>query len=128
MDALIIADPGSVKLRALRPTEALEDELERATVMSPDAILRGVVTTNSRVLCVDESTGERRTVQIAYPAEADATASKGSTLAPVGAALLGLSIDQATVWNPWTVGGGASRSLWNGPRWASPTRSRPHEC
>lgn len=98
MDTLIIAEPDYVKLRALGPTEALRHELERAIVVSADAIPRDVVTMNSRVRYVDETTGERRSVRIVYPAEADASAGRVSVLAPVGAALLGLSIGQAIEW------------------------------
>jgi regulator of nucleoside diphosphate kinase len=94
----MIAGPDYVKLRALRPTEALEHELERATVMSPDAIPPGVITMNSRVLCVDATTGERRSVRIVYHAKADAGVGRVLAPAPVGAALLGLSIGQATEW------------------------------
>jgi regulator of nucleoside diphosphate kinase len=54
---------------------------------------------NSRVLYVDETTGERRLVQIVYPTEADASDGKVSILAPVGAALLGLSVGQAIEWD-----------------------------
>jgi regulator of nucleoside diphosphate kinase len=98
MDALIIAGPDYVKLRALRPTEALEQELERAIVMSANAIPPGVITMNSRVLCVDETTGERRSVRIVYRAAADASVGRDSVPAAVNAALLGLSIGQATEW------------------------------
>lgn len=98
MDTLIIAESDYVKLRALPPTEALLQELERAVVVAADALPRDVVTMHSKVLYVDETTGRRGYVRIVYPAEADARAGRVSVLAPVGAALLGLSVGQAIEW------------------------------
>lgn len=98
MDTLIIADTDYVKLRALRPTEPLLNELERAVVVAADALPPDVVTMNSKVLYVDETTGRRGYVRIVYPAEADARAGRVSVLAPVGSALLGLAVGQAIEW------------------------------
>jgi regulator of nucleoside diphosphate kinase len=99
MDLLIITDTDLRLLRMLKPHDELQQELERAIVVSSEAVPRDVVTMNSRVLYVDETTGERRLVQIVYPEEADAGAGKVSVLAPVGAALLGLSVGQAIEWD-----------------------------
>ncbi len=98
MDLRIITETDLALLRKLRPHDELQRELERAIVLSSEAVPRDVVTMNSRVLYVDETTGERRLVKIVYPMEADASAGKISVLAPVGAALLGLSIGQAIEW------------------------------
>jgi regulator of nucleoside diphosphate kinase len=98
MDLLIITDTDLRLLRMLKPHDELQQELERAIVVSSEAVPRDVVTMNSRVLYVDETTGERRLVQIVYPTEADAGDGKISVLAPVGAALLGLSVGQAIEW------------------------------
>jgi regulator of nucleoside diphosphate kinase len=98
MDLLIITDRDLRLLRMLKPHDELQHELERAVIVSSEAVPRDVVTMNSRVLYVDETTGERRLVQIVYPEEADAGAGKVSVLAPVGAALLGLSVGQAIEW------------------------------
>jgi regulator of nucleoside diphosphate kinase len=99
LDLLIITDTDLRLLRMLKPHDELQQELERAIVVSSEAVPRDVVTMNSRVLYVDETTGERRLVQIVYPEEADAGAGKVSVLAPVGAALLGLSVGQAIEWD-----------------------------
>lgn len=99
MDLLIITESDLALLRKLRPHDELQRELERAIVVSSEAVPRDVVTMNSRVLYVDETTGERRLVKIVYPEEADASEGKVSVLAPVGAALLGLSIGQAIQWD-----------------------------
>jgi regulator of nucleoside diphosphate kinase len=99
MDLLIITESDLRLLRTLKPHDELQHELERAIVVSSDAVPRDVVTMNSRVLYVDETTGERRLVQIVYPEEADAGSGKVSVLAPVGAALLGLSVGHAIEWD-----------------------------
>ena len=99
MDLLIITDTDFALLRMLSPHEELQRELERAIVVSSEAVPHDVVTMNSRVLYADETTGERRLVQIVYPAEADASEGRVSVLAPVGAALLGLSTGQAIEWD-----------------------------
>lgn len=99
MDLLIITEPDFRLLRTLKSHDELQRELERAIVVSSEAVPRDVVTMNSRVLYVDETTGERRLVQLVYPEEADAGSSKVSVLAPVGAALLGLSVGQAIEWD-----------------------------
>jgi regulator of nucleoside diphosphate kinase len=74
--------------------EALMRELERARVLAPD-----LVTMNSTVTCVDESSGREHTFTLAYPHEADAAQHRVSVLAPAGAALLGLSIGQTIDWS-----------------------------
>jgi regulator of nucleoside diphosphate kinase len=99
MDLLIITETDLALLRTLRPHEALRRELDRAIVVSSEAVPPDVITMNSRVLYVDESTGERRSVTVVYPAEADASEGRVSVLAPVGAALLGLSAGQAIEWD-----------------------------
>ena len=99
MDLLIITETDLALLRKLRPHDELQQELERAIVVSSEAVPRDVVTMNSRVLYIDETTGERRLVQIVYPTEADASEGKISVLAPVGSALLGLSVGQAIEWD-----------------------------
>lgn len=97
-DLLIITENDLRLLRMLKPHNELQHELDRAIVVSSEAVPKGVVTMNSRVRYVDETTGERRLVQVVYPSEADASDGKVSVLAPVGAALLGLSVGQAIEW------------------------------
>ena len=53
---------------------------------------------NSRVVFVDEATGKQREITLVYPNDADATNSRISILAPIGSALLGLSIGQSINW------------------------------
>jgi regulator of nucleoside diphosphate kinase len=99
LDLLIVTETDLAMLRRLLPHDELQRELDRAIVVSPEAVPREVVTMNSRVRYVDESTGEHRLVTIVYPMDADASEGKISVLAPVGAALIGLSIGQAIEWD-----------------------------
>ena len=98
-DLLIITDRNHARLTVLQPHERLQSELDRAIVVSSEAVPGDVVTMGSHVRYVDEATGLRRLVQVVYPAEANASEGKVSVLAPVGAALLGLSAGQAIEWD-----------------------------
>lgn len=77
--------------------EALESELSRAQVVSHDEVPAGVVTMNSRVRCRDEGTGKEYQLTLVYPQQAGAEGAV-SVLAPVGTALLGLSVGQQIDW------------------------------
>lgn len=79
-------------------SRALEAELSRADIQEPGSIPPTVVTMNSRVLCVEEDTGKEHVVRLVYPRDANGPAGDVSVLAPVGAALLGLSIGQSIDW------------------------------
>ena len=97
-DLLIITDRDHARLTVLQPDERLQSELDRAVVVSTEAVPGNVVTMGSHVRYVDEASGLQRLVQVVYPAEANAAEGKVSVLAPVGAALLGLSAGQAIEW------------------------------
>ncbi len=92
---LILTDHDFVRLMALQPDPRLRAELERAIVVPPETIPAQVVTMHSRVRYLDESSGERRELQVVYPEEAALIDGQVSVFAPVGAALLGLSVDHA---------------------------------
>ncbi len=77
--------------------EALEAELSRAHVVGHDEVPPGVVTMNSRVHCREESSGKDYHLTLVYPQEAGAEGTV-SILAPVGCALLGLSVGQHIDW------------------------------
>lgn len=75
---------------------ALQRELDRADVLpgpAPD-----IVGMHARVECIDEHDGTRHLLTLVYPHEADVDAGRISVLAPVGAALLGLTIGQRIDW------------------------------
>jgi regulator of nucleoside diphosphate kinase len=69
--------------------ETLEEILDLARIVQPEKVPGNVVTMNSRVLFEDVSTGEKGTVTIVYPADADPSSHRISVLSPVGSALLG---------------------------------------
>lgn len=77
--------------------EALERELARAQVVGHDEVPTGVVTMNSRVHCRDEGSGRDWHLTLVFPEDAGGEG-KVSILAPVGSALLGLSVGQQIDW------------------------------
>ena len=86
----------------------LEELLEHAVVVLPVEIPPEVATMNSRVRFRDEDTGEEHAVTIVYPSEADPSLGRVSVLAPVGSALLGLTVGDLV---EWPIPRGRSRSL-----------------
>ncbi|NMW26015.1 nucleoside diphosphate kinase regulator, partial [Rhodanobacter denitrificans] len=62
--------------------DALRAELDRADVVEPAAMPEHIVTMNSTVTFEDESTGEKLTLTLVYPAAAGAPGTV-SILAPV---------------------------------------------
>lgn len=88
-----------VRLQELVGDHPLAEELERAIVVPSDRIPENTVTMNSRIIYSDESTGTTREVELVYPDEAAPMAGRISVLAPVGCALLGLSVGQSIDWN-----------------------------
>ncbi|AKU12287.1 transcription elongation factor [Azoarcus sp. CIB] len=96
---IIVSEVDFVRLMAIQPSPPLRAELERAIVIPVESIQTNVVTMNARVHYRDERTGLDREVQIVFPDEADIALGKVSILAPVGAALIGLSVGQAIDWD-----------------------------
>lgn len=99
IDVLILCERDYELLRRLRLPEPLRRELDRAIVVSNEAIPEDVVTMSSRVLYTDETAGVRRAVRIVHPEHADGADDRVSVFAPVGSALLGLSAGQAIDWD-----------------------------
>lgn len=95
---LFLTEGDFVRVMALQPHPSLRAELERAFVVTPEAIPPGVVVMYSKLRYVDETTGLSRQIQIVLPEDANVGQGKISVLAPVGAALLGLEVGQAIDW------------------------------
>ena len=72
--------------------EALEAELDRADVLEPKDMPSSVVTMNSTVSFTLLESGKTNTLTLVYPKEMDGGSDKVSIFAPVGIALLGLSV------------------------------------
>ena len=88
----------SASERDAAAAEALEDELDRAHVVPSENVPGEAVTMNSRILFQDEETGKQRAITVVYPHDADPRQGRISVLAPIGSALLGLSIGQTIEW------------------------------
>jgi regulator of nucleoside diphosphate kinase len=88
--------------------EMLEAELDRAQVVTQDELPPDVVSMRASVVYEDVDTGERREAILVYPDEAELEHTLISVLAPVGMALLGLSVGQAI---SWPVPGGRTRTI-----------------
>lgn len=91
----------SNKYRNLPGIDELQDELDRANVVEPEELPNDVITVNSTARFIDEASNEQFEITLVYPDKADG-ATKISVLAPVGSALLGLSVGQSI---PWQVPG-----------------------
>ena len=84
----------------------LEKELRRAEVVEPAQIPPNVVTMNSTVRFTIADSGEDFRLTLVYPKDVGGEAGRISVLAPVGSALLGLSIGDELEWP--RPGGGMS--------------------
>lgn len=93
LDALL------AKVKELSPMhEQLLLEMERAKLVEPEQVPADVVTMHSRVRFKLKSSGKEFEKTLCYPNEL-ATSSDGiSIFAPVGAALIGLSVGQHIDW------------------------------
>lgn len=81
--------PGILELRA---------ELERADVVAAEEMPADIVTMNSLVAFENVDTGKSFELALVYPKDIDGSAGKVSILAPVGSALLGLTVGQTIQW------------------------------
>ena len=76
----------------------LEEELARATVVPPNEVPPDVVTMNSTVFFETKPQGKKFTLTLVYPTDTSIVKNSISVLAPVGSALLGLSIGDEIEW------------------------------
>ncbi|SFC26726.1 nucleoside diphosphate kinase regulator [Collimonas sp. OK412] len=83
--------------RNLPGVDALQNELGRATVVAPEDMPPGVITMNSAVRFIDEVSNTEYGMTLAYPSPSNPPDAV-SILAPVGSALLGLSVGQSISW------------------------------
>ncbi len=76
----------------------LEAELDRANIVEPTDIPPTIVTMNSTVKFVVESSQDEFMLTLVYPKDIDSSGNKISIFAPVGSALLGLSQGDEIEW------------------------------
>ena len=74
--------------------EYLREELDRARVLPAEKLRPDIVSLGSQVEFRDEQTGKIQEIIMVYPLDADIARRRVSVLTPVGAALLGLSVNQ----------------------------------
>ena len=74
--------------------EYLREELDRAHVVPAEKLRPDIVSLGSQVEFRDEQTGKVQEIILVYPLDADIARRRVSVLTPVGAALLGLSVNQ----------------------------------
>ena len=104
--SIIVSDRDQSRLTTLA-TDALErfpqaaqellSEMERAAVVSAEAVPSNVVQMGSGVVFQSDN-GETRRVTLVFPGQADIGAGRISILTPIGAALIGLSEGQSIAW------------------------------
>ncbi|AZO58692.1 MAG: nucleoside diphosphate kinase regulator [Mesorhizobium sp.] len=85
---------------AARYPEASDEllaELERARIVADGWVSAGTVRMGSTVTFKPD-TGDRRTVTLVFPGDADISEGKVSILTPIGTALIGLSAGQSIMW------------------------------
>jgi regulator of nucleoside diphosphate kinase len=92
--------------------DALSDEIDRATIVEPQQVPPDVVTMNSTVRFINDSTHQEFQLKLVYPediaarlpgeltklAQDEPPVQAVSVLAPVGSALLGLTVGQSIDW------------------------------
>ena len=94
IEALLAAIPAS----AYPGKAELQAELDRADIVAPEEMPPTVVTMNSTVQFSIIETGKEFVLSLVYPRDMDGSADKLSIFAPVGSALLGLSVGQSIDW------------------------------
>jgi regulator of nucleoside diphosphate kinase len=99
---------GELRSGAPEIADGLRSELDRAHIVEPDEVPKDVVTMNSTVRFVDEESGKEFERTLCYPGEATGGVDKVSILAPLGSALLGLSVGQRI---DWPVPGGRTAHI-----------------
>ncbi|MGJ0578297.1 nucleoside diphosphate kinase regulator [Xenorhabdus bovienii] len=78
--------------------EALNAELDRAEIVPPVEIPPDVVTMNSEIRFIDLGSNEERVRTLVYPASLQDSTKHLSVMAPLGAALLGLRVNDEITW------------------------------
>ena len=94
IEALLAAIPAS----AFPGKADLQAELDRADVLAPEEMPPTVVTMNSTVQFTIVETGKSFCLTLVYPRDMDGSADRVSIFAPVGSALLGMSVGDELAW------------------------------
>jgi len=95
----VITFTGKVSERARAEFHALEGELRRAEIVTPEAIPSDVITMNSRAELLDLETNEVMQFTLVLPRDAKIDEGKISVLAPLGTAMLGYRVGDEFEWH-----------------------------
>jgi regulator of nucleoside diphosphate kinase len=76
----------------------LSSELQRAIVVSKEALPPHTVRINSKVTIVDLDTAKEMTFKLVLPTQVDVKAGKFSILTPMGGALIGFRVHDEVQW------------------------------
>ena len=90
------AEPGAAPARQIM----LDELLERAEIVDSHKVASNVVTMNSQVTLVNESTGENVTFTVVYPVSANLDAGRLNVFSPAGLALLGAKRGESVRFTP----------------------------
>lgn len=78
--------------------DLLEEELHRAEIVPLEKLPSDVVCMNSLVTFLDLQSDKQTVVELVYPHQVDIEKNKISVLSPIGAALIGLRVQQSIHW------------------------------
>ncbi|RMX04072.1 nucleoside diphosphate kinase regulator [Corticibacter populi] len=78
--------------------DILEGEIDRAEILAPEQIPPTVVTMNSTVRFLIVETGKEFALTLVYPRDQQGFDDRVSVFAPIGSALLGLSVGDEINW------------------------------
>ena len=96
LSRMLDVDPRSPRERD--EMRALEEELNRAEIVTPDDVPPDVITMNSRAELLDLDTGERMEFTVVFPGDASIDEGRISVLAPVGTGMLGYRVGDVFEW------------------------------
>lgn len=98
----VLTELDAARLRKLRPgglpLPPLTHLLDEADVVAPQAIPADVVTMYAQFVIHDERTGQRQTLVLCYPADAEPAQGFISVLSPAGLGLIGLPVGAQARW------------------------------
>ena len=95
--ARLLALASTVAARNPEASDELLAELERARIFADAWVSAGTVWMGSTVTFKPD-TGDRKTITLVFPGDADISEGKVSILTPIGTALIGLSAGQSIMW------------------------------
>jgi regulator of nucleoside diphosphate kinase len=94
----LLAEAAAMRAHPRADLNALGREVDRAVVVKPEEVPNDVITMNSRAELRDLATGERLTLTLAFPSQANIEEGKISVLAPIGAGMLGYRVGDEFEW------------------------------